>query len=125
MREIQNQFECKTAKKGEILYYTDLTGDVLLFVSKGNILICDQEQKALTEVQAGQFVLLSAAACQIVKALTPVQTILMFAGPLVDMLIADPEWDPDLPVVLPIFPELTRTLYLIENYQKEKRNNLN
>lgn len=125
MKEIQNQFECKTAQKGEILYYTDLTGDVLLFVSKGNILICNQEQRALAEVHAGQFVLLSAAACQIVKALTAVQTILMFAGPLVDMLLADPEWDPDHPVVLPIFPELTRTLYLIENYQKEKRQNLN
>lgn len=125
MREIQNQFECKTAKEGEILYYTDVTGDVLLFVSKGNILVCNKDHLKLTEVKAGQFVLLSAAGRQIVKAITPVRTILMFAGPLVDMLIEDPEWDPDHPVVLPIFPELTRTLYLIENYQKEKQKNLN
>lgn len=120
-----NHFECKKAKAGEILYDSTLTGNVLLFVSAGKLLISNQKRIPIVEVNEGQFVLLPAKVSHITIALTSARTILMHAGPLSEMITEDPAWNPELPVVLPIFPSLARTLYLIECYQKERENSLN
>lgn len=121
-----NEFECKKAKAGETLYKTDYIGEnVLLFVSAGKLIICDKETVPITEVDEGYFVLLPAEKCYIATAVTDTQTILMHAGLLSEMITEDPEWNPDHPVVLPIFPALAHTLCSIENYEKERRNSLN
>lgn len=114
------QFECKTAKAGEILYNTELIGNVLLFVSSGKLIICNQNSTPVVEVNNGYFVLLPKEKCYIVKAETPVQTVLMHAETLSEMITEDPDWNPEKPVVLPIFPSLARTLYLIESYQQKR-----
>ncbi|MCD7848365.1 hypothetical protein [uncultured Parabacteroides sp.] len=126
MREhFPNQFECRTAKAGEVLCNTEDTGNVLLFVSSGKVAVLNREQAPVIEVDEGYFALLPAEKCFIAKAVTPAQTVLMQAGPLSEMITDDPEWDPDRPVILPIFPSLAKTLYLMEYYQKENRVRLN
>lgn len=120
-----DQFECIQAKVGETLCNTDLTGNVLLFVSSGQVVIRNKCQVPVADVDEGYFVLLPAENTFIAAAITPVRAILMHAGPLSDLITDDPEWDPDQPVVLPIFPSLQKTLYLIESYQQEGRNRLN
>lgn len=125
MKKTIHPYECKTAKAGEIVYRTDFMGNALLFVSSGRLIICKEDLCPIAEVEEGHFVLLSAEKCLLAKAITPVETTLLFAGPLVDMITGDPEWNPDHPVVLPIFPSLARTLYVIDNYQKEKHKNTN
>ena len=102
-RNVLNQFECKIGKAGEILCNTDDTGNVLLFVSSGKLVIYNQ----------------------IAIAITSTRLILMHAGPLSEMITDDPEWNPDRPVILPICPSLAKTLYIIEYYQNEKRSELN
>lgn len=120
-----DQFECIRAKAGETLCNTDLTGNVLLFISSGQVVIRNKIQAPVAEVDEGYFVLLPAENTYIAAAITSVRAILMHAGPLSDLITNDPEWDPDHPVVLPIFPSLQKTLYLIESYQQEGRNRLN
>lgn len=120
-----NQFECKKAKAGEILYNTKLIGNVLLFVSSGKLRICNQNSTPIVEVNEGYFVLLPVEKSFIVIAETPVQTVLMYAGTLSEMITNDPDWNPESPVVLPIFPSLARTLYLIETHQHKDLKNFN
>lgn len=120
-----DQFECIRAKAGETLCNTDLSGNVLLFVSSGQVVIRNKNQVPVTDVDEGYFVLLPAEGTYIATAITSVRAILMHAGPLSDLITDDPEWDPDRPVVLPIFPSLLKTLYLIESYQQEEQNRLN
>ena len=113
------------AKAGEVLCNTEDTGNVLLFVSSGKVAVLSREQAPVIEVDEGYFVLLPAEKSFIATAVTPAQTVLMQAGPLSEMITDDPEWDPDRPVILPIFPSLAKTLYLMEYYQKENRVRLN
>ena len=124
-RNVLNQFECKTGKAGEILCNTDDTGNILLFVSSGKLVIYNQNQTPVADVDEGHFVLLPAEKSFIAIAITSTRLILMHAGPLSEMITDDPEWNPDRPVILPICPSLAKTLYLIEYYQNEKRSELN
>ena len=124
-RNVLNQFECKIGKAGEILCNTDDTGNVLLFVSSGKLVIYNQNQTPVADVDEGHFVLLPAEKSFIAIAITSTRLILMPAGPLSEMITDDPEWNPDRPVILPICPSLAKTLYIIEYYQNEKRSELN
>ena len=125
IRIVLNQFECKIGKAGEILCNTDDTGNVLLFVSSGKLVIYNRNHMPVADVDEGYFVLLPAEKSFIAIAITSTRLILMHAGPLSEMITDDPEWDPDRPVILPICPSLAKTLYLIEYYQNEKRSELN
>lgn len=124
-RNVLNQLECKIGKSGEILCNTDDTGNVLLFVSSGKLVIYNQNQTPVADVDEGHFVLLPAEKSFIAIAITSTRLILMHAGPLSEMITDDPEWNPDRPVILPICPSLAKTLYIIEYYQNEKRSELN
>ena len=125
IRNVLNQFVCKKGKAGEILCNTDDTGNVLLFVSSGKLVIYNRNHMPVADVDEGYFVLLPAEKSFIATAITSTRLILMHAGPLSEMITDDPEWDPDRPVILPICPSLAKTLYLIEYYQNEKRSELN
>lgn len=125
IRNVLNQFECKIGKAGEILCNTDDTGNVLLFVSSGKLVIYNRNHMPVADVDEGYFVLLPAEKSFIAIAITSTRLILMHAGPLSEMITDDPEWNPDRPVILPICPSLAKTLYLIEYYQNEKRSELN
>ena len=124
-RNVLNQFECKIGKAGEILCNTGDTGNVLLFVSSGNLVIYNHNPTPVADVDEGHFVLLPAEKSFIAIAITSTRLILMHAGPLSEMITDDPEWNPDRPVILPICPSLAKTLYIIEYYQNEKRSELN
>lgn len=124
-RNVLNQLECKIGKAGEILCNTDDTGNVLLFVSSGKLVIYNQNQTPVADVDEGHFVLLPAEKSFIAIAITSTRLILMHAGPLSEMITDDPEWNPDRPVILPICPSLAKTLYIIEYYQNEKQSELN
>ena len=124
-RNVLNQLECKIGKEGEILCNTDDTGNVLLFVSSGKLVIYNQNHTPVADVDEGHFVLLPAEKSFIAIAITSTRLILMHAGPLSEMITDDPEWNPDRPVILPICPSLAKTLYIIEYYQNEKRSELN
>lgn len=124
-RNVLNQLECKIGKAGEFLCNTDDTGNVLLFVSSGKLVIYNQNQTPVADVDEGHFVLLPAEKSFIAIAITSTRLILMHAGPLSEMITDDPEWNPDRPVILPICPSLAKTLYIIEYYQNEKRSELN
>ena len=124
-RNVLNQLECKIGKAGEILCNTDDTGNVLLFVSSGKLVIYNQNQTPVADVDEGHFVLLPAEKSFIAIAITSTRLILMHAGPLSEMITDDPEWNPDRPVILPICPSLAKTLYIIEYYQNEKRSEMN
>ena len=124
-RNVLNQLECKIGKAGDILCNTDDTGNVLLFVSSGKLVIYNQNQTPVADVDEGHFVLLPAEKSFIAIAITSTRLILMHAGPLSEMITDDPEWNPDRPVILPICPSLAKTLYIIEYYQNEKRSELN
>ena len=124
-RNVLNQLECKIGKAGEILCNTDDTGNVLLFVSSGKLVIYNQNQTPVADVDEGHFVLLPAEKSFIAIAITSTRLILMHVGPLSEMITDDPEWNPDRPVILPICPSLAKTLYIIEYYQNEKRSELN
>lgn len=124
-RNVLNQLECKIGRAGEILCNTDDTGNVLLFVSSGKLVIYNQNQTPVADVDEGHFVLLPAEKSFIAIAITSTRLILMHAGPLSEMITDDPEWNPDRPVILPICPSLAKTLYIIEYYQNEKRSELN
>ena len=111
-RNVLNQLECKIGKAGEILCNTDDTGNVLLFVSSGKLVIYNQNQTPVADVDEGHFVLLPAEKSFIAIAITSTRLILMHAGPLSEMITDDPEWNPDRPVILPICPSLAKTCLL-------------
>ncbi|WP_075558219.1 hypothetical protein [Parabacteroides timonensis] len=125
MKNFFNQFECKEVKAGETAYDTESIGNVLLFVTSGTLLIDPQTSTSAIELNEGYFVLLPAEQRYIITAVTDAQTVLMYAGSLSAMITEDPEWDPERPVILPIFPSLAKTIYLLESYQKEEKAKLN
>ena len=104
---------------------TEQMGNILLFVTTGKLLICSKTATPVVEVDEGYFVLLPTEKRHIITAITDAQTVLMHAGTLSTMITEDPEWNPERPVVLPTFPSLAKTLFLLESYQKEKRSNIN
>lgn len=120
-----NQFECKKTNADEIVYNTEHIGNILLFVSIGKIRISNKNATPIMEVNEGHFVLFPAEKCHIITAITPTETTMMHAGTLSEMITEDPEWNPDLPVVLPIFPALAQTLALVNSYEKERLSFLN
>ena len=69
-RNVLNQLECKIGKAGEILCNTDDTGNVLLFVSSGKLVIYNQNQTPVADVDEGHFVLLPAEKSFIAIAIT-------------------------------------------------------
>lgn len=95
IRNVLNQFECKIGKAGEILCNTDDTGNVLLFVSSGKLVIYNRNHMPVADVDEGYFVLLPAEKSFIATAITSTRLILMHAGPLSEMITDDPEWDPE------------------------------
>lgn len=119
MENLYKQFECKEVKAGEVVYDTELIGNILLFVTKGKLLICSESEIPVTEVSEGYFVLLPAEKRHIVRAITVVKTVLMKAGTLSAMITEDPEWNPERPVVLPTFPSLAKTVQQLESYQND------
>lgn len=125
MKNFIDQFECKEVKAGDVVYDTERMGNVLLFATAGTLLVCSETATPIVEVNEGYFVLLPVEKRYIITATTKARTVLMYAGALSTMITEDPEWNPERPVVLPIFPSLTKTLFLLESYQKEIRSNLN
>lgn len=125
MKNYFNQFECKEVKASEIAYDTEPIGNVLLFVTAGKLLICSKTSTSAMELNEGHFVLLPAEKHFIITAVTDAQTVLMYAESLSAMITEDPEWNPERPVILPIFPSLAKTIYLLKSYQKEAKTKLN
>lgn len=125
MKHYINQVESKDVKPGEILLNKTLTTNLLLFVSTGVLLIRTQKDKPEIEVEEGHFVLLPAGTRQTATAVTASHILYIQAGPLSEMIVNDPEWNPERPVVLPILPALAYTLRQIEYYQKEAHYKLN
>ena len=121
VNNVLNQFECKKANAGETLYNTSEIENVLLFVTVGKLIVYNQFSSPVAEVNEGYFVLLPGDQVYKITAVTPVETMLMHAGPLSACITEDPEWDPENPVVLPIFSSLANTLKQLENYYKEKK----
>lgn len=125
MKNYLNQFECKEVKAGVVVYDTEEFGNVLLFLTKGKLLIHTKTTGSEININEGYFVLLPVEQSYIITAVTDVQTMLMQAGKLSTMITEDPEWDPIKPVILPILPSLAKTIYLLESYQKEAKTKLN
>lgn len=127
MKNLLNQFECKEVKAGQVVYDTESIGNILLFVTRGKLLISSKTSTSAPtiEIEEGYFVLLPAEKQNIIMATTDARTVLMHADSLSTMITEDPEWNLEKPVILPIFPSLAKTIYLLESYQKEVRNKLN
>lgn len=127
MKNLLNQFECKEVKAGQVVYDTESIGNILLFVTTGKLLISSKTSTSVPtiEIEEGYFVLLPAEKQNIIMAITDARTVLMHADSLSTMITEDPEWNPEKPVILPIFPSLAKTIYLLESYQKEVRSKLN
>ena len=105
MKRYLNQLECKILRAGDSLFNTTTTDNLLIFVFSGKLIIYSQEGTHIAEVAK--------------------DLILIHAGSLSDMIINDPEWNVEKPVVLPIPPALAHTLNQIEYYMKDKYFTLN
>lgn len=125
MMSVLKQFECKDVRAGEILFNTIFPDNVLLFVATGTLMLLNKKRAATTEVNEGHFVLLPAEIHHVATAITSVHTIFIYAGPLSDMIVNDPEWDPERPIVLPIHPSLAHALDQIEYFYQKNRYKLN
>lgn len=125
MKNHLNPYECKGSKAGEVIYDTEELGNVLLFITKGKLLIHSKTPGPDISINEGYFVLLPAEQSYIITAVTKTQTVLMHAGNLSAMITEDPDWDPVKPVILPILPSLAKTIYLLETFQKEAKTKLN
>lgn len=125
IENVLNQFEYKKVKAGENLCNTDYLGNILLFVIVGKLIIYNQSASPVAEVNEGHFALLSSDNSYNIKSITPAETILMHAGTLSASITEDPEWDPECPVVLSIFPSLAETLRQLKKYAEDKRQELN
>ncbi|WP_297908871.1 hypothetical protein [uncultured Parabacteroides sp.] len=99
--------------------------NLLIFVFSGKLIIYSQEGIHIAEVPKDHFMLLAQNTNHKVIASTPTRLILIHAGILSDMIINDPEWNAEKPVVLPIPPTLAHTLSQIEYYMKDKYFTLN
>lgn len=125
MKNFINQFECKEVKAGEVVLDTEQTGNTLLFVTTGKLLICAKSSTPAVEVNEGHFVLLPIEIRYIITAITDVEAVIMHAGTLSAMITEDPEWSTERLVILPTCSSLENTLLQLKSYQKEIRSNLN
>lgn len=124
MKRYLTQLESRNVEAGETLFNTTLTDNVLLFVVTGALAITPKENQE-TIVNEGYFILLPAKTEYMVTAIAASRIRMIQAGSLSDMIINDPEWNPERPVVLPILPALARILSQIEYYQNESHFTLN
>ena len=125
MKRYLNQLECKILRAGDSLFNTTTTDNLLIFVFSGKLIIYSQEGTHIAEVAKDHFMLLAQNTNHKVIASAPTRLILIHAGSLSDMIINDPEWNVEKPVVLPIPPALAHTLNQIEYYMKDKYFTLN
>lgn len=125
MERYINQIETRDLQGGEVLFNRTLTTNLLLFVFTGALLIHVSKNNLELRVNKGHFILLSADILCTVTAVTPSHILRMQAGSLSKMIVDDPEWNPECPVILPILPALDHTLRQIEYYQKEVYYKLN
>ena len=107
MKRYLNQLECKILRAGDSLFNSTTTDN------------------HIAEVAKDHFMLLAQNTNHKVIASAPTRLILIHAGSLSDMIINDPEWNVEKPVVLPIPPALAHTLNQIEYYMKDKYFTLN
>ena len=125
MKRYLNQLECKILRARDSLFNTTTTDNLLIFVFSGKLIIYSQEGTHIAEVAKDHFMLLAQNTNHKVIASAPTRLILIHAGSLSDMIINDPEWNVEKPVVLPIPPALAHTLNQIEYYMKDKYFTLN
>lgn len=125
MKRYMNQLDCKEMNAGDILLNSILTDNLLIFVSSGSILFCNKKSQAEIKLEEGHFILLTADTHYIATAITQSHIQILQAGALSDMIINDPKWNPEQPVILPILPALAHTLNQIEYYQKNNYNEIN
>lgn len=112
-------------KAGEPLFDPIRKDNLLVFVSTGALELGQTENVGDKRVEEGHFILLAAGDVPVVTAAADAHILLISAGPLSEMIVNDPQWNPRQPVVLPILPPLARTLSQIEQYQKERQLKLN
>ena len=124
MKRYLNQLEC-ILRAGDSLFNSTTTDNLLIFVFSGKLIIYSQEGTHIAEVAKDHFMLLAQNTNHKVIASAPTRLILIHAGSLSDMIINDPEWNVEKPVVLPIPPALAHTLNQIEYYMKDKYFTLN
>ena len=117
MKRYLNQLECKILRAGDSLFNSTTTDNLLIFVFSGKLIIYSQEGTHIAEVAKDHFMLLAQNTNHKVIASAPTS--------LSDMIINDPEWNVEKPVVLPIPPALAHTLNQIEYYMKDKYFTLN
>lgn len=117
--------ECRDVKAGEPLLDTVRKDNLLVFVSTGSLQLDNPENVWKKRVEEGHFILLAAGRTPAVTVVADAHILLIQAGSLSEMIVNDPEWNPQQPVVLPILPPLAQTLSQIEYYQKARQLKLN
>lgn len=125
MKRYINQMECRDVKAGEPLLDTVRKDNLLVFVSTGSLQLDNPENVWKKRVEEGHFILLAAGRTPAVTVVADAHILLIQAGSLSEMIVNDPEWNPQQPVVLPILPPLAHTLSQIEYYQKARQLKLN
>lgn len=125
MKRYINQMECRDVKAGEPLLDPVRKDNLLVFVSTGSLLLDNPENVWKKRVEEGHFILLAAGRTPAVTVVADAHILLIQAGSLSEMIVNDPEWNPQQPVVLPILPPLAQTLSQIEYYQKSRLLKLN
>lgn len=125
MKHYSNQLECKDLKSGEILLNGPQTDNVLLFVMSGTLLFGNRKSHNEIKLKEGYFILLAATSDYKAMAITQSHILILHAGNLSELLVNDPEWNPEKPVVLPILPALKQTLEQIEYLLKNNYLDIN
>ena len=125
MKHYLNQLECKILRSGDSPFNNATTDNLLIFVFSGKLIIYSQEGTHIAEVTKDHFILLAQNTNLKIIASTSTRLILIHESSLSDMIINDPEWNLEKPVVLPIPPTLAHTLNQIEYYMKDKYFTLN
>lgn len=119
MERYINQIKSTDLQAGEVLFNKTLTANLLLFVFTGALLVRISENNREFTVDKGHFVLLTANIHYTATAVAASHLLLMQPDALSKMIVDDPEWNPECPVILPILLPLEHTLRQIEYYQKE------
>ncbi|WP_102406113.1 hypothetical protein [Parabacteroides bouchesdurhonensis] len=124
MQKYFEQVECIDINAGKTFLKKRLPNNLLLFVFSGNLII-NCNYKSDLEINEGYFVLLPADTFFIATTVTTSHIVIIHAGTLSEMIIEDPEWNPDNPQILPILPALAKTLKQIEYLKKIYKTRLN
>lgn len=125
MKHYIDQLECKKMKEGDLLFDAPLTDHLFLFVLYGALEVGLPGIAPEISLNEKQFMLLTAGPYYPITALTAARILLIKTSSLPDLLTDDPQWKPDRPVVLPIFPALAHKLRLIELEYKQRHRHLN